>query len=84
MTRRILNAAPGTNVAPASGIVADGRERLITAVESDARRIVEKKYADQWNKSGTLARWRLQRLMDAEITALVSKTMPDVSPDALF
>ncbi|TWU43570.1 hypothetical protein Poly51_63300 [Rubripirellula tenax] len=67
-----------------SGIVADGYDRLVSAVESDARRIVEAKYADEWNASGMLRRWKLQRQMDTETAAIVAATMPDVSPDALF
>jgi hypothetical protein len=80
---------PRTLAAPSdtgreSGFVADGYDRLVSAVESDARLIVETKYADEWNASGLIRRWKLQRKMDAEISVLVSKMMPDVSPDALF
>ena len=64
--------------------MADGCDRLISAVESDARKVVEAKYADEWNASGLIRRWKLQRKMDAEISAIVAKTMPDVSPDAMF
>ncbi|TWT85091.1 hypothetical protein CA13_65730 [Planctomycetes bacterium CA13] len=67
-----------------SGFVADGHDRLIASVESDARRIVEAKYADEWNASGLVRRWKLQRKMDAEIGVLVAEMTPDVSPDALF
>uniref|UniRef100_UPI00193F2EBF hypothetical protein n=1 Tax=Roseiconus lacunae TaxID=2605694 RepID=UPI00193F2EBF len=77
-----LYASPDTG--HESGFVADGYERLISAVESDARQIVEAKYADEWNASGLLRRWNLQRKMDAEISAMVAEMMPDVSPDALF
>ncbi len=67
-----------------SAFVADGYDRLISAVESDARKIVGKKYADEWNASGLIRRWNLRRKMDAEISAIVAETMPDVSPDAKF
>jgi hypothetical protein len=45
---------------------------------------VESKYAEEWNASGIVRRWVLQRQMDAEIAAIVAETMPDVSPDAMF
>ena len=67
-----------------SGIVADGYKRLVSAYELEARRIVEAKYAHEWNASGIVRRWRLQRKMDAEIAAIVAESMPDVSPDAKF
>ena len=67
-----------------SGIVAGGLSNLVSGIEAEARRIVEAKYADEWNSSGLVRRWTLQRVMDAEITALVAQQMPDVSPNALF
>ncbi|WP_153555725.1 hypothetical protein [Roseimaritima sediminicola] len=67
-----------------SGFVADGYERLENDARCRARRIVEAKYAEQWNASGILNRWKLQRQMDAEIAAIAHKMMPDVSPHALF
>ncbi len=79
---RTLAASPDRS--RESGFVADGHDRLIAAVESDVRFIVEAKYADDWNASGLMRRWKLQRKMDAEIAVLVAEMMPDVSPDALF
>ncbi|TWU17803.1 hypothetical protein Pla52o_50180 [Novipirellula galeiformis] len=67
-----------------SGFVADGYDRLVSAVESDARLIIETKYADEWNANRLIRRWKLQRKMDAEIAVLVAEMMPGVSPDALF
>ncbi|MDM4019599.1 hypothetical protein, partial [Roseiconus lacunae] len=67
-----------------SAFVADGYDRFISAVESEARKFVEAKYADEWNASGLIRRWKLQRRMDAEISAVVAETMRDVSPDAIF
>ncbi|WP_145073529.1 hypothetical protein [Aureliella helgolandensis] len=67
-----------------SGFVADGYDRLVSAVESDARLIIEAKFADEWNASGLIRRWKLHRKMNAEIAMLVAEMMPDVSPDALF
>ena len=49
-----------------------------------ARRIVEEKYADEWNASGIIRRWKLQRKMDAEVAAIVAESIPEVSPDAMF
>ena len=66
------------------GIVADGYERLVSAYELEARRIVEAKYAHEWNASGIIRRRRLQRKMDAEIAAIVAAPMPDVSTDTVF
>jgi hypothetical protein len=63
-----------------SGFVAGGFGNLLSGVESEARRIIEEKYADEWNASGLLHRWRLQRKMDREIAELVAETMPEVSP----
>ena len=67
-----------------SGFVADGYERLVNAHEIDARRIVEAKYADEWNASGIVRRWKLQRKMDAEIAEIVARSVPDVSLETLF
>jgi hypothetical protein len=67
-----------------SGFVADGYDRLVDGLESKAREIVESKYAEEWNASGIVRRWVLQRQLDAEIAAIVAETMPDVSPDAMF
>ena len=67
-----------------SAFVADGYDRLVDGVESEARRIVEAKYSAQWNSSGIFARWRLQRKMKAEIADLADKMMPDVSSEAQF
>ena len=69
---------------PRPGIVADGYRRLASCVESDARCIVEAKYADEWNASGFVQRLALKRKMKAEISDIVTETLPDVSPDALF
>ncbi|TWU51495.1 hypothetical protein [Rubripirellula reticaptiva] len=82
MLLRTLAASP--DIGRESGFVVDGHDRLTAAVESDARLIVEAKYADEWNASGLIRRWKLQRKMDAEISVLVAEMMPDVSPDALF
>ena len=67
-----------------SGFVAGGYERVVAGVESEARRVVESKYADEWNASGIFKRWKLQRKMYAEIAALIAEKMPDVSAQALF
>lgn len=67
-----------------SGFVSGGYGNLMSGVESEARQIIEEKYADEWNASGLLHRWRLQRKMDREIAELVVEMMPEVSPKALF
>lgn len=77
MPRTSLDAAD-------SGIVADGYERLVSGVESEARRVVEAKYANEWNSSGLIRRWHLQRKIDADVATLVAKMMPDVSPESMF
>ena len=73
-----------TKTGKQSGFVAGGMQNLVRGVEVDVRRIVEAKYADEWNSSGLLRRWRLQRKMNREIAALVTELMPNVSPEALF
>ncbi|MCC9602227.1 hypothetical protein LOC67_16855 [Stieleria sp. JC731] len=79
---------PAHQASPDTGrescFVAGGYDRLFSAVESDARQIVEAEYADEWNASGLIRRWKLQRKMDAEISVIVAEIMPDVSPAALF
>ncbi|TWU31305.1 hypothetical protein Q31b_58860 [Novipirellula aureliae] len=87
MTRGNIRSDSRTGTAAAdstSGFVADGYDRLVSAIESDARRNVEEKYADEWNGAGILRRWKLQRQMEAEIAVAVAENLPDVSPDALF
>ncbi len=71
-------------IACRSGIVANGYSNVAAGVDSDARRLVEAKYADEWNAASLVRRWKLQRLMDAEIAELAAKLMPNVSPEALF
>jgi hypothetical protein len=67
-----------------TGFVANGYSNLIAGVGSEARRIVEAKYADEWNAAGWVGRWKLRRVMNAEIKELAADLMPDVSSDALF
>lgn len=67
-----------------TGFVAGGFDRFVSGVESETRRIVEEKYADEWNTSGLIRRWQLQRRIDAEVAARVPELMPDVSPEAVF
>ena len=67
-----------------SGIVCGGYSNLVNGVEVEARRIVEEKYAEEWNAANLIQRWRLQRKMEREIAELVADLMPDVSPEALF
>jgi len=67
-----------------AGIVAGGYANLAKGYESESRRIVEAKYAEQWNASGLLQRWWLQRKMNREIAELVAETMPNVSQESLF
>jgi len=75
---------PSASATCSPSIVAGGNRNLVTGVEDDARREVEARYADQWNAAGLAQRWKLKRQMNAEISELVAKNMPDVSPDALF
>ncbi|TWU03342.1 hypothetical protein [Neorhodopirellula pilleata] len=67
-----------------TGIVPNGYANLAAGVNAEARRIVEAKYADQWQAAGVIGRWKLQRVMDAEINELATKLMPDVSSKAVF
>lgn len=67
-----------------SGFVAGGYANLVKGYESESRRIIEDKYAEEWNASGLLKRWSLQRKMEREITELIAESMPQVSPEASF
>ena len=67
-----------------SGIVSGGYGRLVRGVELEARRIVEEKYADEWNASGWFRRRRLRREIEREILELVAEMIPKVSGEALF
>ena len=67
-----------------SGFIVGGYANLVTGYESESRRIVEDKYAEEWNASGLLHRFFLQRKMDREIAVLVAESMPKVSQEALF
>ncbi|MCA9159035.1 MAG: hypothetical protein KDA51_07000 [Planctomycetales bacterium] len=82
---RITPAKVGkTHSVQSSGFVDGGFTNLVCGFELEARRVVEEKYADEWNASGLLHRWRLQRKMDEEIAKLVEEKMPNVSSRALF
>jgi len=72
----------GSGIQP--GIVAGGKANLVKGYESESRRIVEAKYAEQWNASGLLQRWWLQRKMEREIAELIAQSMPNVTHEALF
>ncbi len=67
-----------------SSIVSNGYCNLVKGFEEVARREIEEKYADEWDASGLFKRWRLQRLMDREVQAIVNKSMPKVSSEAIF
>ncbi len=73
-----------TTVACGSGIVANGYSKLVAGVGSEARGIIEAKYADEWNAASLARRWKLQRIINAEIAELAAKLMPNVSPEAPF
>jgi hypothetical protein len=72
----------GSSMQP--GIVAGGKANLMKGYQSEARRFVEAKYAEQWNASGLLQRWWLQRKMEREIAERIAQSMPNVSQEALF
>jgi len=65
-------------------IVANGHRNLAAGVREEARRVVEAKYAEQWNTSGLVRRWKLQRIMNAEINELVAERMPECSSKTMF
>lgn len=67
-----------------TGFVANGYSNLMAGVDSEARRIVEAKYADEWNTACLVRRWKLQRVMNTEIKELTGNLMPDVSSEAMF
>ena len=65
-------------------IVVNGGSNLTSAIEEEARKVVEAKYAKTWNSSGLVKRWTLQRKMNAEIAELAEAMMPSISPETLF
>lgn len=79
-----VDSTSGKKTGCGSGIVANGYSNLVSGVESEARRTVEAKYADEWNAASLVRRWKLQRMMNHEIEELAAKLMPKVSPDAMF
>ena len=81
--RRLLAISRSTND-DRSGFVADGYDHLVSHAEAEARRIVEERYADEWNRSGLIRRWGLQRKMKLEIDKLVAEMLPDVSDESCF
>lgn len=66
------------------GIVVNGHLNLVSGAEAEARRIVEAKYAAEWNSLGWIHRWKLQRVMDSEIKELVNASMDKISSHAVF
>ena len=79
-----VNSTSEKKTVCSSGIVVNGYSNLVFGVDSEARRTVEAKYAEEWNAAGLVRRWKLQRKMNAEIEELAAKLMPEVSPDAMF
>ena len=68
----------------ASGFVADGYTRLVCGIEAEVRSEVESQYADAWNSSRWLDRWRLKKQIDAEVAELTARRLADVSDKSLF
>ena len=64
--------------------VVDGFDRAWNAVEAEIKHEVEEKYAQEWNSSGIIKRWRLQRLMEHEIAERVSERLKHISDDSMF
>ena len=80
----LSNSASHKKTACGSGIVIDGYSNLVAGVCTEARQVVEEKYADEWRAANLYRRWKLRRIMDAEIKELAAKLMPNVSREALF
>lgn len=76
--------APRKNAGCNASIVENGYSNLISGVESKARQAIEAKYAEEWNSAGLIRRFKLKRMMNAEIKELVKQLTPKVSPDAIF
>ena len=77
----MLHPRPKAN---GSSIVENGFERVWAAVSAEVRRDVEAKYAPEWNVSGLLKRWRLQRRIKREIAERVRERMNPISESSLF
>lgn len=67
-----------------SGFIVDGYERAIKAFKAEVRVAVEQKYADEWNASGMVKRWRMRRMIERKIADGVAKRSRQVSRDSLF
>lgn len=78
----VTSKTPGSHIQ--YGFVAGGYDNLVKGCESEFRRIVEEKYAGEWNASGVVRRFFLRRKMDREVAELVAESMPTVSQEALF
>ena len=64
--------------------VVDGYERALVGIEAEVRPEIESKYADEWNASGLLKRWFLQRRIEREIAERVAERSRHISPNSLF
>lgn len=84
LNNSLINSTSGKKTVCGSGIVENGHSNLVSGVNSEARRTVEAKYAEEWNAAGLVRRWKLHRKMNAEIEELAAKLMPEVSPDTMF
>jgi hypothetical protein len=77
-------SASRKSVGYSSSIVVNGYSNLVSGAEAEARKIIEEKYADDWNAAGLIRRMKLQRMMNVEIKKLAADLMPKVSPHSLF
>ena len=73
------------NLQPNSSVVADGHQRARKGIEAEVRPEIEQKYAEQWNTSGYLRRWFLQRKINHEVAQQVAQRQAQQAPpDALY
>ena len=73
---RALGASP--DAGRESGCVADGYDRFVSAVESDARQIVERKYAEEWNASRLIR--RAIAPFSSDITGAIAHRLQESKP----
>jgi len=68
-----------------SSVVADGHQRVRKGIEAEARPEIEQKYSEEWNTSGYLRRWFLQRKINREVAQQVAQRQAQQAPpDALY
>ena len=57
--------------------VANGQQNAWVEMEPSIRAEVEQEFAEEWNASGIIRRWFLQRKIDVEVTRRLEECAPN-------